>query len=297
MFIFGITLFLGLFAIGIILILFVVRVLLKKGPSYKKLLLSLLTSIAVFIVSGIFLPEPSPEEKAQQKEQKEEIAVAKSDSRKEVEDDKRDDIKRGDEKTKDEQKKPKQTKNDSKKKVADKDKQNEANQNEEDVNLTKSTDSNTIAGLLKEKFNNVDKVLIEENIAVVVLSDDIIWSETALFKDFAIDSTSIMRELKHNNNLKGVGFVQLLPLTDQKGNESLERVMIAYFDKENYDEINFKNFVNQIYADSSNFYKVSNGYWMHPSIYQNIDEKTLNGLPFVPSESSKGFETVSNITD
>jgi chemotaxis protein histidine kinase CheA len=301
------------------IVLFIVRAIFKKGPSFKKLSILLTVSIAVFITTIILTPEPTPEQKARMEERKQEREIAAAEKSEAEEKEKEQKMK---EKQERKEKEEQEGKEKAQKEKAEQEKQEKEQQetkekeNEEkptesevvtakvnkektpkdEINLTNATDAKSIDKLLKKNHDKIEQVLLEDSIAIIVYSDGSFWSETSAFKDFAIESTSIMREVKDNNNLNGIGFVQMMSMVDQKGNESTERTIIAYFDKENYDEINFKNFVNQTYADSSNFYKVSNGYWMHPSIYQNVDEKALNGLPFVPSENSKGFETVSNIT-
>jgi len=330
--IFDILFFLSLVAIGVGIILLLVKAIFKKGPSFKKTSILIASSLVVFIVSGIFMPELTSEQKARVEERRQEKELAAADkleSEKEEKEEqerqeqeqkekeeqvqkKKEDEERKEkeeaikkkEKEKAEQENRKKEQQEAKKEkenpTAPKNSVEENNKNEkrkEEINLINAKDAKSINGLLKKDHDQIDKVLLEDDIAIVIYSDRTFWSETSAFKDFSIDSTSIMRELKENNNINGIGFVQMMSMTDQKGNESMERTIITHFDKKNYDEINFNNFVNQVYADSSNFYKISNGYWMHPSIYQNIDEKTLNGLPFVPAESSKGFEIVSDVTN
>ncbi|RFA37069.1 hypothetical protein CAI16_03075 [Virgibacillus dokdonensis] len=317
--IFDVLFFLSMIFIALGIILLLIKALFKKGPSFKKASILVASSLTVFIISGIFMPELTPEQKAKVEERKEEkeLAAAKLKSEKEEQEkqerqeleqkEKADQERKEEDKKKEKKiaeqenmkKEQQETKEEEEKLTTPKNAVKENIKNEKSkakINLSNAKDAKSINELLKKDHDRIDNVLLENNIAIVIYAEGSFWSETSAFKDFAIDSTSIMRELKNNKNLKGIGFVQMMSMTDQKGNESIERTIITHFNKENYDEINFKNFVNQIYADSSNFYKVSNGYWMHPSIYQNIEEKTLNGLPFVPAESSKGFKMVSDIT-
>lgn len=173
----------------------------------------------------------------------------------------------------------------------------EEKEEEEKIDLSNETDADIIAKQLQKIHDNVSKVTIEDGMAIIVYYDEFVWSETSLFEDFAIDSITIMKELKDNNNFKGIGFIQKHKMIDQKGNESVDTVIISYFDKENYDEINFENIPSMIYADFSNFYKISNGYWIHPAIYQNVKESTLNGLSFIPAETSKGFDKLVDLSE
>lgn len=74
------------FAVGIILLL--VRAIFKKGMSFKKLSILLASSLVVFIISGIFMPELTPEEKAQleeRRQEKERAAAAKLETEKKEE--------------------------------------------------------------------------------------------------------------------------------------------------------------------------------------------------------------------
>lgn len=76
--IFDILFFLSFVSIAVGIVLLLVRAIFKKGMSFKKLSILLASSLVVFIISGIFMPELTPEEKAQLEEGKQgkERAVA-----------------------------------------------------------------------------------------------------------------------------------------------------------------------------------------------------------------------------
>ncbi|MEN1968972.1 hypothetical protein WMZ97_12975 [Lentibacillus sp. N15] len=306
----------------IILVIGLVSPKIIRMKSRKRVLAYGIPAIFILFILGLVTaPELSPEQKAeieQRKAEKEQAAIAKqeekekqkiADKKKAVAENKEKEEKNSEKEKesipsndkKKEKKKEKQDDNpkkqDNKKKDTDvaADKLDKKETPKENLSNAKGADS--ISTLLKKDYDQIENVLLENEIAIVVYSNGSFWSETSAFKDFAIDSTSIMKELKGNKNINGIGFVQMMDMTDKKGNESVERTMITYFDKDNYDDINFKNFTGQVYTEPSRFYEVSNGYWMHPSVYQNIKDKALNGLPFVPGDTSKGFETVSNVTN
>ncbi|WP_077319013.1 hypothetical protein [Virgibacillus proomii] len=71
-FIFDILFFLSFVSIVAGIILLIVRAIFKKGMSFKKLSILLASSLVVFIISGIFMPELTPEEKDQLEERKQE---------------------------------------------------------------------------------------------------------------------------------------------------------------------------------------------------------------------------------
>lgn len=85
MIIFSIFLLLSVASIAIGVILLIFRVIFKKGPRFKKILIVIASSIVVFIISGINLPEMTPEQKAkieQRKLEKEQAKIDKVEAKK-----------------------------------------------------------------------------------------------------------------------------------------------------------------------------------------------------------------------
>lgn len=350
----GILFFLSLLAFIFFLILLIVKLVFKKGMALNKILTVVGASIIIMILSLVFAPELTEEQKAriaerneqrelekQEKEEQkalekkkkeeekkeEELEREKEEEQKEeekqkaLEREKKEAEKKG-EKPETEKEEEKQEKSKTEKEQEDKrkdktenkqeqpeDKSKESEEEEKEdvksaeqksnkkVNFSNAKKPEDFSKLLKEKNDDIESVAIKDEIAVITYRETVSWSETSAFKDFAIDSTSIMRELEDNNEISGIGFAKRMTMIDKEGNESVDDAIIAYYDKENYDDINFENFVNQVYADSSNFYKVSNGYWFHPGVYQSIDSDALNGLPFTATDTSEGFETFHNALD
>lgn len=303
----AILFFVSLMAFLFFIISLPVKLIFKKGMEVKKMLIGMGAAIALMFLALIFAPDLTPEEKAALAEKKEQRELAKQEEQERKDKEKAKEQKEKEEREKKEKEKKVQKEEDQQKtdsseqKIEKKDTKEEKKEPKKEkkkkITFENAKDSKSLTDLLIEVNDLVEKVELEDNIAIITYSEYTTWSETSAYKDFAKDSSYIMNKLQDNDNIDGIGFVQMMEMMDEKGNESVKETIVTYYEKDNYDEINFGNFTGNLYLDASNFYKISDGYWIHPGIFMNVKDDALNGLPFTADNISDGFDTVFNSTN
>lgn len=97
------------------------------------------------------------------------------------------------------------------------------------------------------------------------------WSDTSLAKSFARQGAYDLDKIHKNPYIDKVLIIRQVEMIDKKGNQSVENALAAEFSKNNYKDINFDNWIDQIIANAGVFYNVADGYVIAPGIYAKID--------------------------
>ena len=291
--IFYVLFFISVATMAISLLLLIVRLIFKKGMSYKGSAILLLSSVTVFVLSGVMMPEPSPEQKARVEERKlaKELAKLekeKSDTEKKEDQspksekskkepsqdvekvvDKKEDVK------KDEDKKvsspvKKKTTTESKStpiKTEDKSKKdkkspptNESNEKESVVERSKEVVYETFRfsdDKMDETISDIEYSKSDKTLHVTVKGKDG-WSDDSIGLGFREDSTTVYRELAKDDRIQEAWLSITFPMKDKHGNVSDEKVVETWMSRKTMDEINWKSF------DYQNLFDVADGVFAYP---------------------------------
>lgn len=285
--IFDILFFLSMVSIAISVILLIVKASFKKGPSFKKVVVLIASSLVVFIVSGILMPDLTPEQKAkiEDRKQEKELAAAaelEADKKEKTEEERKKEAKdkeeiesqgetkakevenkeqkeQADQKEELEKKKEVETKEKSeteKKSAAEtnkKEKGQKSKTKKEDTVLEKSRE--TIYEIFKsgddkisDTIENVEFDKSDSSLSATVKGKDG-WSEKSIGKKFYEDSTTVYRELSKDKRINEVWITITFPMQDEYGNVKNEEVMGTWMSRETMDKINWKNFNNEKLLD------------------------------------------------
>lgn len=135
-----------------------------------------------------------------------------------------------------------------------------------------ASDVRDLESALKKLDKSVESVRLEGGLAIVRYdSDEAVWSENTMVKEFATDSTQILEIIKENKNYGDVAFERFGTLVDEKGNESESGLIKALYFEQDIDSINFDNFTDMVWADVSKFYNNATGYAINGAIYTKIE--------------------------
>lgn len=137
---------------------------------------------------------------------------------------------------------------------------------------TNAADVRDLEAALKELDKSVESVRLEGNLAIVRYdSEESVWSENTMVKEFATDSTQILEIIKKNPNFGDVAFERFGTLVDEKGNERESGLIKTLYFEEDIDSINFENFTDIVWIDVSKFYNNATGYAINGAIYTEIE--------------------------
>ncbi|MCC2351993.1 hypothetical protein [Bacillus pacificus] len=125
--------------------------------------------------------------------------------------------------------------------------------------------------LTNKKFGEkkVESVKVNDNLGTEDPNDKIVLITTEAKENISanytkkgmwIDTISILKDLKDENNISEIAFFYKYPLVDQYGNEKKDNVMKITLNRETLDKINYDNFLHD------NLPKVANQYWEHPAL-------------------------------
>ena len=135
-----------------------------------------------------------------------------------------------------------------------------------------AADIRDLESALKKLDKSVESVRLEGSLVIVRYdSEEAVWSENTMVKEFATDSTQILEIIKENKNYGDVAFERFGTLVDEKGNESESGLIKALYFEQDIDSINFDNFTDMVWADVSKFYNNATGYAIYGAIYTKIE--------------------------
>ena len=137
---------------------------------------------------------------------------------------------------------------------------------------TNAADVRDLEAALKELDKSVESVRLEGSLAIVRYdSEESVWSENTMVKEFATDSTQILAIIKKNPNFGDIAFERFGTLVDEKGNERESGLIKTLYFEEDIDSINFENFTDMVWIDVSKFYNNATGYAINGAIYTEIE--------------------------
>lgn len=247
----------------IVIIMMAIRLIFKKGISYKKGSVFIVSSIVVFIISGILMPDLTPEQKAQveqRKLEKEQSKIEKQESKDKKEkeqqqEDKEDKVepKKKENNAADSSKKDKPKKKDPESTAAinttdDKkeDKSNKKSNDKEQTVVEKSR--KTVYDIFEFADDPIDETITDiefdksnKSLSVTVKGKDG-WSEKSMGAGFYEDSTSVYRELAKDERIDEVWLTIVFPMKDEYGKVNDEEVMATWMSRETMNKIDWKKF-------------------------------------------------------
>lgn len=125
---------------------------------------------------------------------------------------------------------------------------------------------------LKQLDQSVDSVRLEGDLAVISYdSEEAVWSENTMVKEFATDSTKILEILHANPNFGDAAFERFGTLVDDKGNESESGLIKVLYLESEFNQLSFENFTDMVYGDAAKFYNNATGYAINGAIYTKIE--------------------------
>lgn len=99
-------------------------------------------------------------------------------------------------------------------------------------------------------------------------------------RSFALQSADLLREVRDNRNIGGIEFSQDISLSDSS---NIERAITAYFDKADFDKINYSTWVDDLGDQDENFVKFFNSstqYMIYLDILNDFDRAEKNLLDY-----------------
>lgn len=91
-------------------------------------------------------------------------------------------------------------------------------------------------------------------------------------------SFEAMNETFKDNSVKEVDLVIQALLIDNKGNEEYENVITYAYTRDDFNELNYDNFLNLASGQEWRILNESYAYFMHPAVFNKIDEDYQNSL-------------------
>lgn len=148
----------------------------------------------------------------------------------------------------------------------------EAETNYEELARTAS-DLHTLKKALQGIDDSVKDVrFINELVVIQYDGDAVHWDETALFEEFATDSTDILAAMNGSMNYSAFAFEIPATLIDDKGNEEVVDVIRVLYRENALRAINFDNYPDVVASNPYKFYTNATGYGLYGAIYLQLDE-------------------------
>ncbi|NYV67086.1 hypothetical protein HYI36_17585 [Bacillus sp. Gen3] len=136
-----------------------------------------------------------------------------------------------------------------------------------------------IMPLIKKKNKNVDKVEVTNgDVKIYFDPERTYWDETDIARLTAIEGLNLIEMVFKNNKTTSVQVIAPTKMVDSKGNETVQEVVKAKWNKQLNDEVNYKKFRDMVMAEFPRFYNESSTYYIHPGVFSNIKDKYLNAF-------------------
>lgn len=164
----------------------------------------------------------------------------------------------------------------------------EANQNEkneqkaEEEKTDKPEESKkeeTVVDKIK-KSSNADNVTLENGVLTIEDEVTTFWNETSILKNNVYNMFSEFDKGFADESVNKINVVLSTVMIDQKGNESLDEIIKFEYSREDFEELNFKNFLNMASSQTWRILNESNSYWIHPGIFKNVDDEYKQNLTY-----------------
>lgn len=145
---------------------------------------------------------------------------------------------------------------------------------------------NDLLKAVKSKDKDVSKVTIDNDLVTITYKKNMtVWDESDLFLQSSKKSAELYKNLFKRNDVSKVKVIFPMTFTDQKGNETSEDAITITLNKENSNEIDYKNFISLLATHPAYMFNNANEYYIYPSIYKSIKSEYV-------SELENGFSKV-----
>lgn len=129
-----------------------------------------------------------------------------------------------------------------------------------------------------EDNSDVDEAALEEGKLTLTKEITSYWDETSILKHDVYKLFEILGEGFNDKKIDQVDIVLTTKMTDQKGNESINPVVEYEYSREQFEELNYDNFLDLSYSQSWRILNESDAYWIHPGIYKNVKDDYRDNL-------------------
>ena|SRR5690625_288807 len=230
--------------------------------------------------SDLAIAQQEKEDKKNAKKEEKEAERADKEKAKAEEKKEKEDKKAKKEKDKKDEKAAKKEKEEANKKKKEKDQAAAKAKEEEDekVKKEKKKKNRPLDEKLVEDNSDVHKATLKEGKLTLTKEVTNFWDETSILKHDVYKLFEVLGEGFNDKEVDQVDIVLTTKMTDQKGNESIEPVVEYEYSREQFEELNYDNFLDLSYSQSWRILNESDAYWIHPGIYKNVKDDYRDNL-------------------
>jgi len=131
---------------------------------------------------------------------------------------------------------------------------------------------------LVEDSSDVDEATLKDGKLTLTKEVTSFWDDTSILKHDVYKLFEVLGEGFNDKEVDQVDIVITTKMTDQKGNESIDPVVEYEYSREQFEELNYDNFLDLSYSQSWRILNESDAYSIHPGIYKNVKDDYRNNL-------------------
>lgn len=134
--------------------------------------------------------------------------------------------------------------------------------------------------------SNVDKAkFTSDDVLQIEINPSSVWSENSFVTTYTYHALEAIDEAFKDKKVNKVEVQINTKFTDSKGNESTGQAVRINYDRDTFEELNYKKFKTMAGGQEWRILNESNSYFIHPGIFREIKDKYKENLTYGMSKS------------